>query len=515
MKKICFILVTFIFCFGFVSNVYASPKEVDAAKKATEEYCEEDAPKSGCLYDANDSLYTKSGKISNENLYAKITINENIPLTRGYQAANADGKMIFAGCYKYELNVSEPYYFDNGTYFVFKIVEQKGNNCNVVASDIVPAKGIVSRGHLLGFPVTLDPYDGRNGIGGNSASYEWTAINNGACPLMFGLTANTRWYTSQKNRYIFADDESGFSLNTFSFWGNEKYEQAPGCTIMDNEGYKEAKACFDNAISKINNYTCPSDTTKIVNMTETLASYQDECKNKFKLLYSKGLLENQAEEFSNKMKEAANEKVNSCYYSKCNITASQQSKINSAISGKECENGCTSTTGTCIECLKNAYTSAGLSETQKTCLLKIEEEKQGVIDTVNDTIDEQFQNQVEKDLAENEEVRENIENYVFSVNLPDMGFGESKTTCAELLGANLTKIVDAILVIIRIAGAVLAVVFGMLALVPAVVSKDQDALKKAGKKCVNMGIVLVLILLLPSLLVLIGNLFGYDLSCIV
>jgi hypothetical protein len=103
---------------------------------------------------------------------------------------------------------------------------------------------------------------------------------------------------------------------------------------------------------------------------------------------------------------------------------------------------------------------------------------------------------------------------VLTIAIPEYGFGESKMTCSELVGENLGKILHAFLLILRIAGAIIAIVNGMLAFVPAVVGNNADALKKAGKKCINMAIVLVLILLLPSLLIFIGNLFSYDLTCI-
>ncbi|NLC48053.1 MAG: hypothetical protein GX758_01655 [Tenericutes bacterium] len=517
MRKLFYILISFAFCFTFINNIYASPEEYEKAKRETEEFCDENASKPGCFYDDNNIMYTQSGSVSNENFYAKLTVASATPLLRGYQAVASNGKIVFAGCYRFEFNSPNAYYFDNGTYFVFKIIEaNSNNNCEIVATDIVPAKGIVSRGYgLFDIPVTLSPYDGRNGIGSDSMTFKWTATNGGECPLMFGYTANSRWYTSSANRYLFSDSKDDFTIGSVSFWGRETYNQVPGCTVQDETGYKEAKECFDNAIVKINNYTCPSDMSNIVTMTDALAGYQETCKNKFKLLYSKGLLESQAEEFSNKMKTATTDKINSCYYSKCNISQTSQNKIDVAVAGTECANGCTTKSGTCIECLKTAYNVAGLTQTQKNCLLNNEEEKQGVIEEVTDDIDQQFQDQVEKDIEENKAVRAYIEEHKFDISIPDPGFGESRTTCENLLGRNLTKVVKSITLILRIAGAIIATVNGMIALIPAVVSKDQDALKKATKKCVNMGIVLVLILLLPSLLVLIGNLFSYDISCIV
>ena len=67
--------------------------------------------------------------------------------------------------------------------------------------------------------------------------------------------------------------------------------------------------------------------------------------------------------------------------------------------------------------------------------------------------------------------------------------------------------------LLRIGASIIAIVNGMLIILPAVISKDADALKKSEKKLIILAIVLVLIILLPTLLNVIGNIFGYDLSC--
>ena len=48
----------------------------------------------------------------------------------------------------------------------------------------------------------------------------------------------------------------------------------------------------------------------------------------------------------------------------------------------------------------------------------------------------------------------------------------------------------------------------------AVISKDPGMIKKAGDKCLKMGIVLLIIGVFPTVLRVIARLFGYDLSCI-
>ena len=54
----------------------------------------------------------------------------------------------------------------------------------------------------------------------------------------------------------------------------------------------------------------------------------------------------------------------------------------------------------------------------------------------------------------------------------------------------------------------------MMSLIPAVVSKEPEALKKAGNKCLKMGVILLVIGVFPTILRVIGKIFGYDLSCI-
>ena len=96
---------------------------------------------------------------------------------------------------------------------------------------------------------------------------------------------------------------------------------------------------------------------------------------------------------------------------------------------------------------------------------------------------------------------------------PDMGFGENSMTCQDILGKNLTAVVRVAIKAIQIIGAIVAIVNGMITLIPAVMSKDADGLKKAEKKLVLMAIILLCIFLLPYLVHWIGSLFDYDTSC--
>lgn len=93
------------------------------------------------------------------------------------------------------------------------------------------------------------------------------------------------------------------------------------------------------------------------------------------------------------------------------------------------------------------------------------------------------------------------------------GIDPKDLTCEEMLGKNLTKILKFALEVLSIVGAIIAIVNSMISLIPALIAKDAEALKKAQSKCITMAIVLVLILLLPTLLTFMGKIFGYDLTC--
>ena len=58
------------------------------------------------------------------------------------------------------------------------------------------------------------------------------------------------------------------------------------------------------------------------------------------------------------------------------------------------------------------------------------------------------------------------------------------------------------------------IIFGITAYIPAVSGDNPELLKKANSKAIKMGIILILIILLPSLVKIIGNIFDFDLSCL-
>ena len=58
-------------------------------------------------------------------------------------------------------------------------------------------------------------FDGKkNTLGQNSITFNsWRATHNGACPKLFGYTANTKWYTANSNKYIFSENDEDFNID--------------------------------------------------------------------------------------------------------------------------------------------------------------------------------------------------------------------------------------------------------------------------------------------------------------
>ena len=88
------------------------------------------------------------------------------------------------------------------------------------------------------------------------------------------------------------------------------------------------------------------------------------------------------------------------------------------------------------------------------------------------------------------------------------------STCVELVGSNLAAIIKVSITILQIVAAIIAVVKGMMVLIPPIIAKDADALKKAGGTLTKMAIILVIIFLFKPLLKFIGNVLDFDVSCL-
>ena len=100
------------------------------------------------------------------------------------------------------------------------------------------------------------------------------------------------------------------------------------------------------------------------------------------------------------------------------------------------------------------------------------------------------------------------------INVTGIDISYDQVTCEEIVGPNLIKVLHLLITVLRLAGAIIAIISGMLTFVPAVVSDDASALKKAYKKAVNLLIVLILIGIFPTLIGVIGKIAGFDTSCL-
>lgn len=104
-----------------------------------------------------------------------------------------------------------------------------------------------------------------------------------------------------------------------------------------------------------------------------------------------------------------------------------------------------------------------------------------------------------------------------TINIMDItnkGFGKSGQTCIEVVGGNLSKLIKLSINVLRIAGATIAIVKGMMLLIPPIMSGDAKELKTSEKRCVKLAIALLLIGVFPTIINFIAFLFKYDVSCI-
>jgi hypothetical protein len=101
-----------------------------------------------------------------------------------------------------------------------------------------------------------------------------------------------------------------------------------------------------------------------------------------------------------------------------------------------------------------------------------------------------------------------------NIEKPDLDIMGGGMTCEELLGPGLTKILKFAINTVRIIGVIGTIVIAMIKLLPAVSKGDQKELQDAGKKCIWSAILLIVIVMLPTLIKVIGKLFGFDISCL-
>ena len=603
-KLIKSFLLIFIFIMS-ISFVYAAEDEdlsptsqtqLNTQKDAIDKYCSENISVEGCVYDKNNSLYKGTHEkdyyayfpSGNYNLTQTFKIPANISLTRGYQTFDGNGNAIFAGCYRYNGPVtiakkksssifsSYENVTENATLFVFEIVygDKNGKNCGVKKQFVIPEAGLTMSygkgefdGKQCAIPNSLM-------LGPVGAIYEatmngWTAKHNGDCPKVFGYTANTRWYTSSENKYIFSNDDSDFNITTYSFFGGEAYKTRPGCTVEDVDGKEKAQELLNKVLREINNKSCPAKIEDMSSFQDNLESWYENLRkdNEYRVLWSAGLIDEVTKQSAEvQIKEAIHKKISSCQYKICNISDSQRQIVEANL-GDKCKNGCTLTNvrtpsesenakcyccggsqgctyqwtenagsscalqnniskdqciGTttdlaCRKCLVDAYEKAKLTDEQKSCMAGSEIAKLLTEDNLDKQNEEAADQDKDKEIEENRELREDIYQRLgqplelnFDFEIPEGDI----SSCVDLLGPNLTALVKVAITILQIVGAIIAIVKGMMTLIPPILAKDAEALKKASNVLVKMAIILVVIFLLRPLLRFIGSLLDFDISCI-
>jgi len=95
-----------------------------------------------------------------------------------------------------------------------------------------------------------------------------------------------------------------------------------------------------------------------------------------------------------------------------------------------------------------------------------------------------------------------------------LNFSTKSMSCSMLLGENLLKVLKLCISALRIAGAIIVLVKASLAMIPAIQSGDDAAIKKATKQCISLAIILLVIGVFPTIIRIIGLIGGFDLSCL-
>ena len=376
--------------------------------------------------------------------------------------------------------------------------------------------------------------------------------------------------------YIFSDSEEVRHKNNWleKIVGVDVSGRITGCTEKSKDYDEDLTACIEEKAKLVSKYTCPDKLTDINIDTKT---YIDSCAEEYSKKHNVDIesaryLANQTEEYAPKLKKAGNDKIDECYQKawsdKCKLTSSEISSVRNKMKGTMCETGCkiaireeendnkegkcvacggsngvvyywkskdAAIGGSCVEakldydnCLGNSNTSAcrecydkacsELSAEKKTCLLNLIAESQQAISNNENNVDNAFEEHENETNEKNaEKIREIYNNSFYTFIIPgvaDGGFGPKGQNCSEILKNNGVKIIKGIVNVLRIAAAIIAIANAMIVLIPAVISKDADGLKKAGRKLVVMAVVLAIVGILPSIVYLIGVVFGYDLSCI-
>ena len=120
-----------------------------------------------------------------------------------------------------------------------------------------------------------------------------------------------------------------------------------------------------------------------------------------------------------------------------------------------------------------------------------------------------------EDTGSNIQLQNNLGPFKFKI--PELGEGSGfgkKANCKQVLGTNGYRIVNGLISIVRILAPIVAILVAMIDLLPGVTTKDEKKIKESTRKCVTIGIVLLVIEVIPYIVRLIGAIFEFDLTCI-
>ena len=485
-------------------------------------------------------------------------VDENLPKTKDYYVVGVKNNEVqgvyFAGCYKgylqktylkngkentgtYKIVKGPDYSVSNKAVYYVKVLKPNSNGqCNTSAvggGDIFLPAGIKLEYNAQDekYNIYTDTLETRGvesseeGSGGNSG-YGFQKYDFDGCPAYFnlGISFPTWWTASRKNAFIFSnspDIEYNISWVRKTF-GSSDSAATQGTTAVDTAEKERITKCYDNI--KPSNYSCE----ELKNFSEKIYSEQKTCNNENSNFF-RDVDENVQTEMLQKVVTSLNNvspQIVKCQLANCNVE--KQSLSNNIASSKylSCLKSCVSDlkisntedektyTNNCASCYKTFYndllTNNSITSEQKTCLDSQVNEYDKQLNNLQSNFAGIVNNNMEQALENKAHAAASTSYTKFTP--PEMSggvFGKGGS-CSQILGSNGVKILKGVITTIRILAPIVALINAMIILLPAVTSKDADALKKASSKCVKLAVVLAIVEIFPSVIKLIGALFGWD-----
>lgn len=544
MKKVYRLLFVLISMVIFCNSIYAEDEEFDVtntdAFKETQLYCKGEAWNvKGCYYDRRNP----NSKIETiTNVKKIISVNpggynadsvqiKSASLKQAYTIFNKDKKAIEGLCYHGYVNSVERGW--NGIY-KYEMVSKKDSEHTIEAFYLTVVGERLGKCNTLPnkSAIVFNTSDGKLPF-----NYNWkkdgvsivgyNGYKSGSCPKYFNYmnVSGVAKLTDPDLEYTFSDNPSqkhdmtwiGAALSNAITTGSFN-----GCTDKDEESTESAIECFDKEVSSISSMSCDN----IKNYTKTSEAIIKSCANNsdHKAIQSQGLEDYNMKTYSEKLSNAVSERMMDCLYVSCGFSEKANSAYETTVSKLKGElKNANCSTGTnkyfcanddsyqkCLECAKNVYSKYG---TKGQCVVNGLEKTQEEIKEATSEIENQGNNVVEDNVNESSKQRvKSAQSSYAKFDPPEINggiFGRGGS-CSQILGTNGIKILKGVITTVRIVAPIIAIINAMIILLPAVTSKDADGLKKASSKCVKLAVILAVIEIFPSVIKLIGALFGWD-----